>query len=73
MKSTTFYSKPKRSAGILPAILDKVQFEKRSVSGHRFSDATKGHNLNGFSRPARPQWPSLNTLTALGGMPEGMP
>src|SRR5580765_4080476 len=31
-----------------------VQFEKRFVSGHRFSDATKATSVNGFSRRGLP-------------------
>jgi len=101
-----------------------MQFEKRSVSGHRFrgcgktrfakekqppglkptrisndlrgpegplfhgsayiraffrklfSDTTKGHSLNGFSRrglPVAAQRLKPAHSTALGGMPEGMP
>ncbi len=53
-----------------------VQFEKRSVSGQRFKDATKATSLNGFSRrglPVAAQRLKPSHSSPLGGMAEGMP
>jgi hypothetical protein len=54
MKSATFYSKPKSSASTLPAMLDNGAVREKIRIRHCFSDATKGHNLKGFSRPGLP-------------------